>query len=159
MSTTRSPQDLLTVCIQDLHDGARQAAKRLPAVIEKATGSALRNVLDRVVASAERARAALAALGRPLGGPPNIWMAGILDDAQRDTQSVEGGVLLDLAMIGAVRKALAATLVSYETAIAVAGELGEDAVQAAIEALRDDTTDLDRQLRDCLGDRATTLST
>ena len=44
-------------------------------------------------------------------------MAGIADDARRDTKSVEKGPLLDAAIVGAIRKAKAAQIVSYDTAI------------------------------------------
>lgn len=50
----------------------------------------------------------LAELGATARGAANLWMAGIADDALRDTHTIRPGRLLDPAIIGAVRKALAA---------------------------------------------------
>jgi hypothetical protein len=47
-------------------------------------------------------------------------MAGILDDAKRDARSNARGPVRDTALLGAVRKGLAATTVSYDTAVALA---------------------------------------
>ena len=54
------------------------------------------------------------------GAPENLWMTGILNDADRDAQSHQRGPLLDTALIGALRKAKAAEIVSIETAMALA---------------------------------------
>jgi len=59
-------------------------------------------------------------------------MAGILNDADRDVQTIARGRHLDIALIGGVRKALVAELVSVETAIALAGRTGESGIAAIL---------------------------
>ena len=66
-------------------------------------------------------------------GPECLWAEAILEDAKRDTEMVKPGPLLDIALIGAVRKLKASEIVAYETAICVARSLGE---ASALEALQ-----------------------
>ena len=150
MADTETAQDLLTTCIQDLFAGERDLAARLPAVAAQAKDEILRTALDRVVAHAQAHADKLEESGRAKGGPENIWMRGILDDAERDTQTIAAGPLLDTAMIGAVRKALAAKRVSYETAIAMAEALTERELAVTIGQLRESEIAADAQLGEML---------
>jgi ferritin-like metal-binding protein YciE len=84
-----------------------------------------------------------------IDGAPNIWLRAILDDADRDTENVEKGNLLDIALVGAIRKAKQAERVSYETAMALAANLG-GADTATLEATRDEEAAADGALADCL---------
>ena len=124
MSDIKSAQALLTVAMQDLHAGAGMLAARLPEIARRA-GGRLAERLDATAKAAEHRADALAATGRGMDGPDNLWMAGVLDDADRDIRSTAEGNLLDTALIGAIRKALAAEIVSYDTAMALAAALGE----------------------------------
>ena len=117
MSKTASERELLQACIQDLYAGRRLAAERLGCVAGQATtelAAAIESLRHDYAQEAEQ----LDETGLAQGGPDNVWMAGILDDADRDTRSVKQGKLLDTALIGAVRKAVAADGVSLETAVA-----------------------------------------
>lgn len=123
MSKVSSRAELLTDCLHDLADGERQLGEILGGLAAQVSDCELRDAMNGIAGSAasladELDRAA-ASVKAPEPDVSNIWMRGILDDAQRDTEMVEPGALLDIALIGAVRKALAAAFVSYETAIAV----------------------------------------
>ncbi len=83
-------------------------------------------------------------------GPSNLWMNGILDDAERDASQTQRGRLLDIALTGAIRKAKAAEIVSSETALRLATELGLDDIVLAVEANRQDEIAADRRLKACL---------
>lgn len=155
MADTENAQDLLTTCIQDMFAGELDLAARLPAVAAQAGDTSLRAVLDDIVSQARAHAARLEDSGRAKDGPDNIWMRGILDDAERDTRTIVAGPLLDTAMIGAVRKALAAKSVSYETAIAMAEALGERELAAAIRRLHADETECDARLARLLPEAAT----
>ncbi len=136
MSKTASYDTLLTVCIQDLYAAEVLLRDTVPDVAKHANAPALARHLDRISTDVERAIDALAATGRHEGGDENLWMAGICKDMRRDTTSIEPGVLLDAAMIGAVRKAKAAQIVSYDTAIAVARALAKEDIAEALVAIR-----------------------
>lgn len=121
MAETTTRDDLLTVAMQDLRAGEDLLVERLPEVAACATDPDLAAELMSLVDAARARSLALRETGRGKGGAPNIWRAGVLRDAERDTRSVAAGVLLDIALVGAVRKGVAAALVSYETAMALAG--------------------------------------
>lgn len=142
MARTDSRDALLTTCIQDLFAGETLIAERLPGVARNARDSEVRGELDGIVATARERADLLAGTGRHEAGPPNLWMTGILDDAERDVEATAKGPLLDTAMIGAIRKAVAANRVSYETALALAGE----ELAATLEAMRDALVTTDGRL-------------
>jgi len=111
-------------------------------VAAHACDAELRAKLTRIAADAGERALALGQTGRHAGGPPNLWMAGILDDSERDVRSTAAGPLLDTAMIGAVRKAVSADRVSYETAVALA----ENELRAVLEKMRNALVATDGQL-------------
>lgn len=150
MTRTSSKAALLHIAAQDLHAGKLLLRDRLPALAEAATDTALRQLIaeDATLADAQAGRLATAA--GDMAGPANLWMTGILDDAERDADSHQPGPILDVALIGAIRKAKAAEIVSSETAIALAGETGQDAILAAVTANRDEEIATDRALKERL---------
>ena len=145
-----SAASLLHAAVQDLHAGKRDAVDRLPAVADQVTEPALAKLLHAEAGRAATQVERLAATGLNTSGPKNLWMAGILDDANRDGRSTEPGRLLDIALVGAIRKAKAAEIVSSETAIALASELGDEGLAAAVRANRDEEIATDRALKERL---------
>lgn len=121
MSLTASRAALLHVALQDLRAGKQLLVDRLTPLADAAADFALQDVIERDRANARRHASRLDEMA-DLGTPPdNLWMSGILDDADRDAQSHQRGAILDTALIGALRKAKAAEIVSIETAMALAG--------------------------------------
>lgn len=150
MTRTASRAALLHVALQDLHAGKLDQARRLPALADAARDPELRELLQaeagRVGSQADR----LAQAGGDMSGPENLWIGGILDDAERDARSHEPGPLLDVALIGAIRKAKAAEIVSSETALALARAERQGAIEGAVAADREEEVESDRALRERL---------
>ncbi|WP_315764082.1 DUF892 family protein [Sphingomonas sp. Y38-1Y] len=146
MDKTDDAESLLATALQDMLAGERLLAERLPVVAAHARTAALSEALDREIARARLQADWLAADARSAGGPPNLWMQGIMDDAARDTETIDGGPLLDAAMVGAVRKALAAKHVSYETAVALAERLEEADLAKTLRRCRDEEAASDHRL-------------
>ena len=121
MSLTASRAALLHVALQDLRAGKTLLIDRLPALADAADSDVLREVIERDRANARRQAARLDDAADLSNAPQNLWMDGILDDAVRDAKSHQPGAILDTALIGALRKAKAAEIVSIETALALAG--------------------------------------
>jgi len=121
MSLTASRAALLHVALQDLRAGKQLLIERLLPLAETASDSGLQDVIERDRANARRHAARLDGMADLAGAPANLWMSGILDDAERDARSHQPGAILDTALIGALRKAKAAEIVSIETAMALAG--------------------------------------
>ena len=146
MSKTDTRDALLTTAIQDLQGANALVAQRLPAIAENVEDTGLRDLLVRLAHKAQTDCERLVETGRGEGGEANIWMKGVLNDADRDARTIAAGPLLDTALIGAVRKGKAAAIVSYETAIALAdGELA-----SLLEELRQSDIADDRALRERL---------
>ncbi|PAX07817.1 DUF892 family protein [Sphingomonas lenta] len=158
MTKTSSRAALLHVAIQDLHAGKAAQVERLPALAEAARDPALKALLAAEVERVREQAARLAEAGGDMGGPANLWMGGILDDAERDARTHQPGPLLDVALVGAVRKAKAAEIVSSETAVALARAEGLGAIGAAVAANRAEEVESDRALKERLGVLAGTAS-
>lgn len=146
MATTATMGELLQSCVQDLHAARRVAIERLPAIIE-AAGPDLRAILQNLRDDYAAQAREFEATEHALEGPENLWMAGVMDDAERDTQSIVRGVLLDVALVGAVRKGVAADAVSLETAVAVARSLGRESDAGLAQRMRDTAASFDERLR------------
>lgn len=136
MIRTRSDDALLKACIEDLYAGKRLLVRHLPRLISKVGDPTLKAQLADMVTLAATQSERLRATGLAGGGPANLWMAGILDDALRDARSIAPGLLLDVALIGAMRKALAAEIVSDDTALALADAMDRAEVRDAVAAIQ-----------------------
>lgn len=150
MTRTSSKAALLHIALQDLHAGKLLLHQRLLAIAAAATDHLLRNAIEADAAQAAVQAERLVAAAGDMAGPKNLWMTGILDDADRDADSHQPGVILDIALIGAIRKAKAAEIVSSETALALARETGQDAILAAVTANHREEIGTDRALKERL---------
>lgn len=151
MSQTETLEALFAACLQDLRDGELLTTERAPAINETTSDARLDALLTRnLAASAEQAKR-IEVIGKALRieteGPDNIWMSGILDDAARDSEAIAPGALLDIALIGAFRKAKQSEIVSYATAILVAKALGYADAAADLEVTREEECAIDLELQ------------
>jgi ferritin-like metal-binding protein YciE len=145
MSQTATREDLLQACVQDLHAARQVAVERLPGIIGHA-GPPLAKRLQDLLERYGNETGELEETDVSLDGPENIWMAGVMDDGERDTRSIVSGPLLDTALIGAVRKGVAADSVSLETTVAVANSAGRDDIAALAQRMRERSGDHDARL-------------
>ena len=145
MSETKTQSELLQACIQDLYAARQVAVERIPCIIGEAGADLAKLLSDLVETYRDEARQ-FEGTEISLDGPENIWMAGVMDDGERDTRSIVRGALLDTALIGAVRKGVAADSVSLETAIAVANALGRHDIAALTQRMRERSGDHDARL-------------
>lgn len=148
MAQTASLAALLHVAVQDLHAAKAAQVMRLGGIAEAARDLRLIEVLAAEVVRAAGQRDRLAAIGGE-GGPANLWIAGILDDAERDARSHQPGVIRDIALVGAIRKAKAAEIVSSDTAVSLARSKAPAAI-ATLEANRAEEVASDHVLRNLL---------
>jgi hypothetical protein len=146
MTRTASAASLLHAAVQDLHAGKRLLADRLPG-LSAAAGPELATLLREEAAHATAAGERLLATGLDPAGPRNLWMTGVLDDAARDARSHQRGRLLDIALVGAIRKAKAAEMVSGDTALALARAVADDIMAAAVAANQAEDIAADQALR------------
>ncbi|WNO52694.1 DUF892 family protein [Stakelama saccharophila] len=154
MSKTSNNAELLQVCIQDLHSGCVAAASRLPEIIAPVANQALREAMENAHGDYAARAQRLEQTGYDLSGPENLWMKGILDDAVRDTQSTASGPILDVALVGAMRKAFQAERVSIETAQVLAERLEHEKTLGPLAANHRETSEADRKLQSLLAQLA-----
>lgn len=158
---TSTHHALLTVALQDLHAGEQVWLERLPTLRDKA-GPALQRFIEaeceRAATQAKQLEAMATKMGADTHGAPNIWLDAILDDATRDSETIEAGTLRDIALTGAFRKGKQAERVSYETAMGLAGYLHLSDMVHALTQIRDAEAeadaDLSAQLMQVLSDPA-----
>jgi ferritin-like metal-binding protein YciE len=146
MTQTSSAASLLHAAVQDLHAAKRLEVERLPKLVAAAgeeLGVLIRDEAARADVQARRIEDA----GVDTSGPKNLWMAGVLDDAERDAESHQAGRLRDIALVGALRKGKAAEIVSGETALALAAETGDAVLAAVIRANVDEEIATGRALK------------
>ncbi len=149
MALTKTAKELLIVALQDLHDAEDAWTERGPKLVPaagKALASFLKADIERSAAQSAALVTLLSSLGGDEKGDPNIWLRAILDDAERDSESIEPGPLLDTALIGAFRKGKQAERVSYETALALASQLGFEEQADKISTCRNQERDADAEL-------------
>lgn len=144
MSKIVDSEALLRACIQDLAAGKQLLVRHVPSLKKHVTEPVLRGLVAEIATTADAQATRLRATGLAEGGPTNLWMTGILDDAARDTRTTAPGPLLDLALIGALRKARAAEIVSADTAIALADAMSWADVREEVVVIRaaEQTSDL-----------------
>lgn len=142
---TKTQDELLQACIQDLYAARQVAVERTPRVVGEA-GADLAKLLNDLIETYRDEAEQFEGTDISLDGPENIWMAGVMDDAERDTRSIVEGPLLDTALIGAIRKGVAADSVSLETAIAVAHSTGRDDIAELTQRMRERSGDHDARL-------------
>lgn len=93
--------------LRDLHAVEVATAWRLPAVFRSAAGTELRAPLEMWTAGASARAARLRATGAAVNGPGSAWMAGMVEDAERATQDLPAGAMLDWTLALATRRMMA----------------------------------------------------
>jgi hypothetical protein len=146
MGSPTSRAELFELCVQDHCAAARLVAKHLPTVAA-AAGVDLAPLVASVAEGFGARCGEFARMVEKLDGPENLWMAGIMDDSLRDTRTIDKGPLLDIALAGAVRKALGADEVSLETAIGLAHALDKPEEEQRLRAMRERDRSLLAQLK------------
>lgn len=142
MAEVETPAALLVMALQDLLDGEAALVERLPDVEGSAREDGLKALIaeDRSRSEGQRdtLRTLLRELGEDDGDSPNVWLRAILDDAANDAATIAAGRLRDIALTGALRKAKQAERVSYETALALAAQLGMGEAAETLRRIRDE---------------------
>lgn len=143
MTRIGSAPALLHAALQDIHAGLRDQAARLPDVAHDA---ALRTLLAEAKRGSGELADRLEHEGLSPNGPDNLWMGGVLDDAERDARSTQPGRLLDIALAGAIRKGKVAESAACDTALALAEGAGQVALIATVKVIRAEAARADAAL-------------
>lgn len=133
MTRISSGASLFHAAVQDLHAGFTDQAKRLP--LDARDPQLVQILRDERETSARRATDLIHVGLNPVG-PANLWMKGVLDDAERDVKSTEPGALLDIALAGAIRKGKVAEVAACDTALALGPAANSVQIVELVDAMR-----------------------
>jgi ferritin-like metal-binding protein YciE len=104
----RSPQDLLTQEVKEIHSAERQLSRAIPKLAKAVGSDKLREMLQR---SRERGAILIEALDEALeemevskARVKNVAIEGLIEDASQHVEEIEDEKMLDAALIGAVQK-------------------------------------------------------
>lgn len=154
MADVATSQQLLIDALQDLHDAERALVERLDGIADAVEDDGVAANFREISAAASGRVETVAALANQLGdsanGADNIWMRSVLDDAERDIETVTAGRLRDIALVGALRKGVQSARVSYETVVMLGPVAGEDMAAARCKDFCADYAQSDDRLREAL---------
>ena len=150
MADVETARALLVMALQDLHDGEAALSERLSTVRDHGTHEELRACIaadqSRSAEQKRRLETMLHELRAEPGDAPNLWLRAILDDADNDASTISSGPLLDIALVGALRKGKQSERVSYETALALARTLALNEAASELASIRDEEQATDDEL-------------
>lgn len=154
MPDVKDARGLLLMALRDLYDAETAMVERLPGLSKEISDDVLRALAAREAERSAEQREIVGevarAMGEDAGGARNIWLRGILDDADNDVRSIAKGMLLDVALTGALRKGKQSERVSYETAIALALRLGLAEEARRLSAICAQEAETDERLAETL---------
>ena len=141
--TTSTMGRLFQVAIRDLWEGRELVRLHMPRIAQGASDRPTRALLIDLAKASVIEMVRLAEIVDDPKGDPNLWVQGILRDADRDINSNVAGPVRDVALIGAIRKLVAADAVSIATAILLA----PDTVEQLLQNLHRDAVKRDAALK------------
>jgi ferritin-like metal-binding protein YciE len=132
----RSPTDLLTQEVKEIHSAERQLSRALPKLAKAASSQRLREMLEKRreqgATLIESLDEALEELGTTRARKKNDAIEGLIEDANQHVEEISDKKMLDAALIGAVQKIEHYCIAAWGT-VASMGRLFEQ--QKVVEAM------------------------
>lgn len=132
----RSPTDLLTQEMKEIHSAERQLSRALPKLAKAASSQRLREMLEKRreqgATLIESVDEALEELGTTRARKKNDAIEGLIEDANQHVEEISDKKMLDAALIGAGQKIEHYCLAAWGT-VASMGRLFEQ--QKVVEAM------------------------
>jgi ferritin-like metal-binding protein YciE len=133
----KSPQDLLTQEIKEIHSAERQLSRAIPKLAKAAGSEKLREMLQR---RREQGAILIEALDEALeemqvskGRVKNVAIEGLIEDANQHVEEIEDEKMLDAALIGAVQKVEHYCIAAWGTTRSMGQLFGQQKVVDAME--------------------------
>src|SRR5512134_273435 len=138
----KSPQDLLTQEIKEIHSAERQLSRALPKLAKAAGPEKLREMLQR---RREQGAILIEALDEALeemqvskGRVKNVAIEGLIEDANQHVEEIDDEKMLDAALIGAVQKVEHYCIAAWGTTRSMGQMFGQQKVVEAMERALDE---------------------
>lgn len=133
----RSPQDLLTKEVKEIHGAERQLSRAIPKLAKAAGSEKLREMLQR---RREQGAILIEALDEALeemevskARVKNVAVEGLIEDATQHVDEIENEKMLDAALIGDVQKLEHYCIAAWGTARSMGQLFGQQKVVEAME--------------------------
>jgi ferritin-like metal-binding protein YciE len=133
----KSPQDLLTQEIKEIHSAERQLSRALPKLAKAVRSEKLREMLQR---RREQGAILIEALDEALeemqvskGRVKNVAIEGLIEDANQHVDEINDEKMLDAALIGAVQKVEHYCIAAWGTTRSMGQMFGQQKVVEAME--------------------------
>ena len=133
----KSPQDLLTQEVKEIHGAERQLSRAIPKLAKAAGSEKLREMLQR---RREQGAILIEALDEALeemevskARVKNVAIEGLIEDATQHVDEIDNEKMLDAALIGAVQKVEHYCIAAWGTARSMGQLFGQQKVVEAME--------------------------
>ncbi len=146
----KSPQDLLTQEIKEIHSAERQLSRAVPKLsracsseklrealqLRKEQGSNLIEALDEALEEMEVSKARV----------KNVAMEGLIEDATQHIDEIDDGKMLDAALLAAVQKVEHYCIAAWGTARSMGQLFGQQKVVEAMEKALEEGKRFDEEM-------------
>lgn len=133
----KSPQDLLTQEIKEIHSAERQLSRAIPKLAKAASSEKLREMLqlrrEQGGALIEAIDEALEEMEVTKARVKNAAIEGLIEDAHQHVEEINDEKMLDAALIGAVQKVEHYCIAAWGTARSMGQLFGQQKVVEAME--------------------------
>jgi ferritin-like metal-binding protein YciE len=146
----KSPQDLLTQEIKEIHSAERQLSRAIPKLAKAVSSEKLREMLQR---RKEQGAVLIEALDEALGEMEvsktrvkNVAIEGLIEDAAQHIDEINDEKMLDVALIDAVQKVEHYCIAAWGTARAMGELFGQPKVVEAMQTAIDEGKRYDEEM-------------
>lgn len=146
----KSPQDLLTQEIKEIHSAERQLSRAVPKLNKTASSEKLREMLQL---RREQGGALIEALDEALeemevtkARVKNVAMEGLIEDALQHAEEINDEKILDAALIGAVQKIEHYCIAAWGTTRSMGRLFGQQKVVEAMERALEEGKRFDEEM-------------
>jgi ferritin-like metal-binding protein YciE len=150
MPALRSPEDLLTTELKEIHSAERQLSRLIPRLSKKVTSDRLKEMLDERLEQGssliERLEQAFDQLEVGKGRAKNVAAEGLLEDATDHLEDVNDERLIDPVLLASVQKIEHYCIAAWGTAAALGRLLEQDTIVKAMEQALTDGKRFDDEL-------------
>jgi len=146
----KSPQDLLTQEIKEIHSAERQLSRAIPKLAKAVSSEKLREMLQRRKEQGailiESLDEALEEMEVSKARVKNVAMEGLIEDATQHVDEINDEKMLDAALIGAVQKVEHYCIAAWGTARAMGELFGQPKVVEAMQTAIDEGKRYDEEM-------------
>jgi ferritin-like metal-binding protein YciE len=146
----KSPMDLLTLELKEIHSAERQLSRALPRIARNASSERLREMLERRREQGsqliEAIDEALEEIGTTRARKKNVAIEGLIEDVNQHADEIQDERMLQAAVLASVQKIEHYCIAAWGTAKSLGKLLGQQKVVEAMERALDEGKQFDQEM-------------